>query len=123
MIGPVVADRYVSSVIACHAAVHGVAVETVTRLLEPYRPYLVEPTHTFYLRCAESVLRERMARKHDLKQDDMELFTVPGRLAGLLANFEAVSAADPTAVVIDTDDRTPEELADCVIARLESGGA
>ncbi|MFE4827396.1 dTMP kinase [Streptomyces sp. NPDC056672] len=123
MTGPVVADRYVSSVIACHAAVHGIAVETVTKLVEPYRPYLVEPTHTFYLRCAESVLRERMARKRDLKQDDRELFTVPGRLARLFTNFEAVSATDPTAVVIDTDDRTPDELADRIVAQLEAGSA
>ncbi|MEV7679461.1 thymidylate kinase [Streptomyces sp. NPDC088341] len=123
MTGPVVADRYVSSVIACHAAVHGIAVETVTKLVEPYRPYLVEPTHTFYLRCAESVLRERMARKRDLKQDDTELFTVPGRLARLFTNFEAVSAADPTAVVIDTDNRSPDELADRIVAQLEAGSA
>ncbi|MEU1806888.1 hypothetical protein [Streptomyces sp. NPDC019937] len=49
IIGPVVADRYVSSVIACHAAVHGVEVETVIALLNPFHSYLEIPTCTFYL--------------------------------------------------------------------------
>ncbi|MEU4498717.1 thymidylate kinase [Streptomyces sp. NBC_00210] len=123
MIGPVVADRYISSVIACHGAVHGVQTEAVTELLDPFRPYLEIPTHTFYLRCSESVLGERMASKPDMKQDDTDLFSVPGRLAQLLANFEAVAAADSTAVVVETDDKTPDDLADGIIAHLEGQGA
>ncbi|AVZ73157.1 thymidylate kinase [Streptomyces lunaelactis] len=123
MIGTVVADRYISSVIACHAAVHGLQTEAVTELVEPFRPYLEVPTHTFYLRCSESVLRERMAGKPDTKQDDTDLFAVPGRLAQLLANFEAVGAADSTAVVVDTDAKTPDDLAEWVIAHLEGKGA
>ncbi|MGW1374545.1 dTMP kinase [Streptomyces sp. NPDC002446] len=121
--GPVMADRYVSSVIACHAAVHGVSVETVTRLLEPFRPYLVQPTLTLYLRCSESTLRQRMADKQDVKQDDTDLFAIPGRLPRLLANFETVAASDPTAAVVDTDDKTPDELANWVITHLEANGA
>lgn len=123
MIGPVIADRYVSSVIACHAAVHGVAVETVIGLLEPFRPYLARPTHTFYLQCSESALRQRMADKQDVKQDDTDLLAIPDRLPRLLANFEAVAASDPTAVFVDTDDKTPDELTDWVIAHLEANGA
>ncbi|NUK73307.1 AAA family ATPase [Streptomyces lunaelactis] len=123
MIGTVVADRYISSVIACHAAVHDLQTEAVTELVEPFRPYLEVPTHTFYLRCSESVLRERMAGKPDTKQDDTDLFAVPGRLARLLANFEAVGAADSTAVVVDTDAKTPDDLAEWVIAHLEGKGA
>ncbi|MFE2495566.1 dTMP kinase [Streptomyces scopuliridis] len=123
MIGPVIVDRYVSSVIACHAAVHSVAVETVTGLLEPFRPHLARPTRTFYLRCSESTLRQRMADKQDVKQDDTDLFTIPYRLPRLLANFEAVAASDPTAVFVDTDDKTPDKLADWVIAHLGANGA
>jgi thymidylate kinase len=123
MIGPVIADRYVSSVIACHAAVHVVEVKAVAGLLEPFRPYLVQPTHTFYLRCSELALRERMASKQDVKQDDTDLFAIPDRLPRLLANFEAVAASDPTAVLVDTDDKTPDELAGWVIAHLEANGA
>ncbi|MFE2600663.1 dTMP kinase [Streptomyces sp. NPDC059396] len=123
MIGPVIADRYVSSVIACHAAVHGIEVETVTGFLTPFRPYLVRPTHTFYLRCSKSTLRQRMAAKRDVKQDDTDLFAIPGRLPRLLKNFEAVAASDPTAVFVDTDDKTPDELADQVITHVEANGA
>ncbi|WAU79969.1 thymidylate kinase [Streptomyces sp. Qhu-G9] len=118
-LGPVVADRYTSSVIACHAAVHGVHVDDVTRLLEPYRSYLIQPTHTFYLACSEHSLRSRLAGKADVKRDDMDLLDVPGRLEALLENFAAVAEQDPTAVRLDTDDKTAEELADWIINHLE----
>lgn len=120
--GPVVADRYVSSVIACHSAVHGVPLAVVARLLEPFHPYLEPPDHTFYLRCSEQTLRDRMAAKATgslLTPDDAELFDVPGRLARLQDNFEAVAAADPTAVVLDTDGKTPGELADLILEHTE----
>ncbi|MEW1701098.1 AAA family ATPase [Streptomyces sp. NPDC091278] len=113
--GPVIADRYVSSVIACHAAVHRVPVENVAELLAPFRPYLLRPKHTFYLRCSEQTLRDRMARKADIKPDDTELFSVPGRLPRLLANFQQVSESDPSAVTVDTDGRSPAELADIIL--------
>ncbi|MBD0746164.1 thymidylate kinase [Streptomyces sp. CBMA152] len=117
--GAVIADRYTASVIACHAAVHGVTTEDVTRLLAPFRDYLARPDRTFYLRCSEDVLRERMRSKRDLKQDDRDLFEVPGRLKQLLVNFESVAAGDPTAVVLDTDDRSPDQLADEILKYME----
>lgn len=120
--GPVVADRYISSVVACHSAVHGVETDIVTRLLEPFRPYLTAPDHTFYLQCSEPVLRRRLTLKEGrgkLTRDDAELFAMPGRLKRLLANFEAVAALDPTAVVIDTDDKAPDTLADRILTHLE----
>lgn len=124
--GPVVADRYVSSVLACHAAVHGVPVEDVRRMMEPFRPYLEVPDHTFYLHCSEKTLRQRLAAKEEggaLTPDDAELLSVPGRLKALLANFEAVAEADPSAVVVDTDGKTPGELADWITGHLEAGHA
>jgi dTMP kinase len=111
--GAVVADRYVSSVIACHAA----PVPEVSRLLEPFRPYLEPPTHTFYLTCSRAVLRERMATKEDVKQDDRDLFAVSDRLTRLLANFEVVQEADPTAHPLDTDGRSADDLADWIAAQ------
>ncbi|MET8688938.1 thymidylate kinase [Streptomyces sp. NPDC004732] len=122
-IGPVIADRYASSVIACHSAVHGIETNEATRLLEPFRPYLTPPDHTFYLECSEPVLRQRMALKKgqdQLTSDDAELFAVPGRLKRLLANFQMVAAVDSTAVVIETDGKTPDVLADQILAHLES---
>jgi len=121
-VGPVVADRYASSVVACHAAVHGVAVEEVAHLIQPFRPYLETPTRTFYLGCSEAALRERLAGKRDAKQDDLDLLAVPGRLARLLADFQAVRATDPTAVALDTDGRPPADLAAWILAHVEARG-
>jgi len=122
-IGPVIADRYVSSVIACHAAVHRVPTEVVTELLAPYRPYLTQPTHTFYLRCSEDTLRDRLASKSDLTRDDAELLHVEGRLPRLLANYHSVAEQDPSAIWLETDGTTAEDLAETIIARLESARA
>ncbi|MFF9489158.1 dTMP kinase [Streptomyces sp. NPDC014676] len=117
--GPVVADRYLSSIIACHSAVHHVPVDVVTDLVGPFRSYLETPTRTYYLRCSEEELRTRITVKTDVKSDDTDLFEVPGRLSRLLANFAQVAAADQTAVWVETDGRTPQELADWIIADLE----
>ncbi|MEU6852494.1 thymidylate kinase [Actinacidiphila alni] len=121
--GPVVADRYTSSVTVCHSAVHAVPLTDVTRLLEPFRTYLEPPSHSYYLSCSEEALRERMAGKPDAKQDDVDLFAVPGRLPRLLATFQQAQAADPTAVALDTDGKSAEDLAALIIAHLEVRGA
>ncbi|MBT2446821.1 thymidylate kinase [Streptomyces sp. ISL-43] len=122
-LGPVIADRYAPSVTACQAAIHGVDTADVDRLLAPFRSYLAVPTHTFYLRCSEATLRERMAVKNDTKQDDTGLFGVPGRLKQLMTNFEREAANDPTAIVLDTDGLTPYDLADTIAAHLENSRA
>ncbi|MFJ7271084.1 dTMP kinase [Streptomyces sp. NPDC099050] len=119
-LGPVIADRYAPSVTACQAAIHGVDTTDVDRLMAPFFPYLVVPAHTFYLRCSQATLRERMAVKDDTKQDDTDLFGVPGRLKQLMTNFETVAANDPTAIVLDTDGLTPDDLAHAIIAHLEN---
>ncbi|MFD9812533.1 dTMP kinase [Streptomyces sp. NPDC059080] len=120
---PVIADRYASSVIACHAAVHRLDTDDVTHLLAPFTPYLAAPDHTFYLRCSPGALRERMATKKDLKADDTALFGIPGRLERLVANFDAVADADTTAIRLDTDGRSPDQLADTVLDHLEQARA
>ncbi|MFG2879710.1 dTMP kinase [Streptomyces sp. NPDC048337] len=117
--GPVIADRYAASVTACHAAIHGVAPDDVDALLAPFQPYLLAPGHTFYLTCSDATLRERMAVKDDTKQDDTDLFGVPGRLKALRECFELVAATDPTATALDTDGMTPDDLADIITAHLE----
>lgn len=121
--GPVVADRYASSVTACHAAVHQVDVGHVVELMNPFWRYLVQPDRTFYLRCSERALRERMATKTDVKHDDLDLLQVPGRLQRLVENFDAVAAVDPSAVVLDTDGLSPDALADQVLRTLEAARA
>ncbi|MFF0451472.1 dTMP kinase [Streptomyces sp. NPDC004609] len=122
-LGPVVADRYASSVTACHAAVHGLDPAEVAVLIDPFRPYLIVPDATFYLTCSEATLRSRMAGKLDIKQDDTDLFDVAGRYKQLLENFEQVAASDSTAVVLPTDDQSPDQLADRIAAHLEEARA
>ncbi|MFE4579454.1 dTMP kinase [Streptomyces chartreusis] len=122
-IEPVIADRYTSSVLACHAAVHHVPLESVRQLMEPYRSYLTEPTHTFYLSCSAEELRRRIASKSDLTRDDADLLEVKGRLPQLLENFTAVAQDDPTAILIETDDKSATEVADLIAAHLEKARA
>ncbi|OEJ57188.1 thymidylate kinase [Streptomyces agglomeratus] len=117
--GPVVADRYISSVIAYHSAVHQLDMDQVRGLLAPFLPYLVHPDRTFYLRCNDETLKARMSAKRDFNKDDHDMLTVPGRLELLRQNFDVVAAQDPTAVIVDTDDRTPDELADTIVRHLE----
>ncbi|NGO75257.1 AAA family ATPase [Streptomyces sp. YC504] len=118
-IGPVIADRYVSSVTACHAAAHGLDPADVAHLIDPFRPSLATPDHTFYLHCSAAVLRERLRSKTDTKQDDTDLFDVPGRLKQLTENFRQVADSDPTATVLNTDSMSPTELADAICTHME----
>jgi thymidylate kinase len=117
---PVVADRYASSVMACHASVNQVGLDQVRGLITPFLPYLMAPDATFYLIGSDSALKERMGTKTDVKQDDTDLFDVPGRLDRLRENFLSVAETDPSAVMIRTDDRSPDDLADIVVEHLES---
>ncbi|WP_200308021.1 dTMP kinase [Streptomyces adelaidensis] len=117
--GPVVADRYASSVIACHAAVNCVGLDQVRELIAPFLPYLVAPDATFHLVSSDNSLKERMSTKTDVKQDDTDLFDIPGRLARLQENFQSVAETDPSAVMLPTDGRSPEDLADIIVKHLE----
>lgn len=117
--GPVVADRYLSSVIACHAAVHGAGLDQVRGLIWPFLPYLIQPDATFYLNGSNTALLDRMGSKTDIKKDDTELFEVPGRLAALRKKFASVALTDPTAAMLDTDGCSPDDLAAAVIKHLE----
>ncbi|WP_406472311.1 dTMP kinase [Streptomyces sp. NBC_01615] len=117
--GPVVADRYASSVMACHAAVNRVDMDQVRELIAPFLPYLVAPDATFYLIGSDNSLKERMGTKTDVKQDDTDLFDVPGRVARLRENFQSVAETDPSRVMLPTDGRSPDDLADIVVKHLE----
>ncbi|MGA4540145.1 dTMP kinase [Uniformispora flossi] len=125
-IGPVVADRYVSSVVACHAAVNRVSLRQVQQLMQPFAEYLETPDATFYLRCSLSTLAERMQAKlhsNAATADDVALFSKPGRLVDVMAGFEELASEDPTAVILDTDDRTPQQIADRIVSHLKAQGA
>ena len=117
--GPVVADRYASSVMACHAAVNQVGLDQVRELIAPFLPYLMAPDVTFYLTSSDNSLKDRMSTKTDVKQDDTDLYDVPGRLARLRENFQSVAETDPTMVILPTDGRSPDDLADIIVKHLE----
>lgn len=117
--GAVVADRYASSAMACHAAVNRVGLDQVQELIAPFRPYLVAPDTTFYLLGSDDALRERLGSKQDVKRDDTGLFDVPGRLDRLRASFRAAAEVDPSAVMLRTDRRSPDDLADIIVKHLE----
>ncbi|WP_406266995.1 hypothetical protein OHT93_10895 [Streptomyces sp. NBC_00191] len=118
-----VADRYASSVMACHAAVNRVGLVEVRELITPFLPYLVAPDATFYLVSSDSSLQERMNTKTDVKRDDTDLFDVPGRLARLRENFQSVAETDPSMVMLPTDGHSPDDLADIIVKHLEDGRA
>jgi 2-methylaconitate cis-trans-isomerase PrpF len=59
-----------------------------------------------------------MGTEQDVKQDDTDLFGVPGRLAQLRVNFKAVADEDPGAVILPTDGRSPDDLADAIVKHL-----
>jgi dTMP kinase len=122
-VGPVVADRYACSVMACHAAVNDVGLDQVRELIAPFLSYLVAPDATFYLISSDSSLKERMGTKTDVKQDDTDLFDVPGRLARVRKNFRSVAETDPSVVMLPTDGRSPDDLADIIVKHLEDGHA
>lgn len=125
-VGPVVADRYASSVVACHAAANRVSLRQVQQLMQPFTEYLETPDATFYLRCSATTLAARMQAKIHVNAataDDVALFSKPGRLAGVVAGFEELASEDPTAVILDTDDRTPRQLADRIVSHLKGQGA
>ncbi|MBD0837268.1 dTMP kinase [Streptomyces sp. TRM68416] len=117
--GPVVADRYISSVMACHAAVNQVGLDRVRELIAPFLPYLVAPDATFCLISSDSSLKQRMSSKTDVRRDDTDLFDVPGRLARLRENFQSVAETDLSMVMLPTDGRSPDDLADIIVKHLE----
>lgn len=77
------------------------------------------PDATFYLVSSDNSLKERMGTKEDVKQEDTDLFDVPGRLARLRANFKTVADEDLSAVTLPTDGRSPDDLADIIVKHLE----
>jgi len=116
--GHVVADRYVNSVIANHAAVHGLPNETVTTAITPFTSYLAVPDMTVYLHASTAELARRMRAKNDQTRSDRDLLADPGLLQRLQDRYDQVAASDPTARHLQTTGRTPAELANLVLGML-----
>ncbi len=114
-VGPVVADRYRTSVIANHAAVHGLVPQQVLDVAEPWMTYLIEPTLTVYLRTSPAALAERLARKADLTESDRFLFAETSRYQAVQRFYDLLGTNDPSAWVLDTDDASPEQLTKLIL--------
>ncbi|GGK61637.1 hypothetical protein Sme01_03380 [Sphaerisporangium melleum] len=116
--GHAVADRYVNSVIANHAAVHRLDNKTVAETIAPYTGYLTTPNLTVYLRTDLDVLTRRLAAKPDQTQSDRDLMADRGLLERLQDHYDEIARTDPTACLMPTDGRTPAELADRIAALI-----
>jgi thymidylate kinase len=116
--GHVVADRYVNSVIANHAAVHNLPTDAVTAAIAPFTRYLTVPDMTVYLHTSSAELARRMRAKHDQTRSDRDLLADPGLLQRLQDRYDQVAASDPTARHLQTTGRTPGDLAALVIGML-----
>ena len=116
--GHVVADRYVNSVIANHAAVHDLDNDTVAAAIASFTPYLAIPDITVYLHTSPAELARRMSAKPDQTRSDRDLLDDTALLRRLQDRYDQIAAADPTARHLQTTRRTPSELADRIIAML-----
>ena len=116
--GHVVADRYVNSVIANHAAMHGLDNAAVTAAIAPFTRYLTAPDMTVYLHVSTAELARRMRAKRDQTRSDRDLLADPELLQRLLDRYDQVAAGDPTARHLQTTGRTPDELASLVLGLL-----
>lgn len=116
--GHVIADRYLNSVIANHAAVHGLDNPTVAAAIAPFTSYLAIPDLTIYLHTSPHELARRMRGKPDQTRSDHDLLTDPGLLQRLQDRYDQIAATDPTARHLHTTGRTPEELTSVITAML-----
>lgn len=112
--GHAVADRYVNSVIANHAAVHSLDNDTVAATIAPFAGYLAQPDLTVYLHTNLDALTARMLAKRDQTASDRDLIADRALLQRLQEHYDQVAGTDPTAYHVHTDGRTPDELADHV---------
>ncbi|MER6948078.1 deoxynucleoside kinase [Nonomuraea sp. NPDC000554] len=110
--GHAVADRYIKSVIANHAAVHGLDNDTVAATIAPFTEYLTQPDLTVYLHTDLDELAARMTAKSDQSAADRDLIANRELLERLQDHYDRIARADPTAYHLVTDSRTPAELTD-----------
>jgi thymidylate kinase len=116
--GHVIADRYLNSVIANHAAVHQLANDTVAAVIAPFASYLVVPDLTLYLHTSRAELARRMRAKPDQRRSDHDLLSDPGLLQRLQDRYDQIAASDPTARHLQTTSRSPSALADIITTML-----
>lgn len=118
--GDVIADRYVGSVIADHAAVHGLDDQTAAAAVAPFTGYLAVPDLTVYLHTDPAVLAARLRVRSGRTRSDRDLSSDRRLLQRLCDHYDQIAATDPTAYRLDTDGRSPAELADHLTALINA---
>jgi thymidylate kinase len=116
--GLAVADRYINSVIANHAAVHDLDNDIVAAAIAPFAGYLAAPDLTIYLHTDLNDLRTRMQAKADQTDSDRDLLRNRALLERLQDHYDQIARTDPTAYRLHTSGRTPAELAEHVAVLL-----
>jgi thymidylate kinase len=116
--GHVIADRYLNSVIANHAAVHDLPNDTVAAVIAPFTTYLAVPDLTVYLHTSPRELTRRMRAKPDQTRSDQDLLADPVLLQRLQDRYDQIAATDPAARHLHTAGRSPAELAGLIAAML-----
>jgi dTMP kinase len=74
--GHAIADRYLNSVIANHAAVHDQPNDTVAAVIAPFTSYLAMPDLTVYLHTSPRELTRRIEAKPDQTRSDHDLLVI-----------------------------------------------
>lgn len=116
--GSVVADRYVNSVIANHAAVHDLDNDAVTTAIAPFTRYLAIPDMTVYLHTSMTEMLRRMRAKRDQTRSDQDLLADPELLQRLQDRYDQVAASDPTTRHLQTTGRAPDEKIGLILGML-----
>ena len=119
--GHAIGDRYVNSVIANHAAVHGLANADAAAVIAPFTSYLAVPDLTVYLHTSPRELARRMRAKHDQTRSDHDLLADPDLLQRLQDRYDQIAATDTSARHLHTGGHSPAELADRIAAMLPAG--
>lgn len=116
--GHAIADRYLNSVIANHAAVHDLPNDTVAAAIDLFTSYLTFPDVTIYLHTSARELARRMHAKPDQTRSDHDLIADPALLQRLHDRYDQIAATDPTARHLNTAGRSPADLVDLILAML-----
>jgi thymidylate kinase len=116
--GHVIADRYLNSVIANHAAVHDLPNDTVAAVIASFTGYVAVPDLTVYLHTSPRELTRRMTAKPDQTRSDQDLLADPVLLQRLQDHYDQIAATDPTARHLHTTGRCPDELAGLIAGML-----
>ncbi|MFJ3229046.1 hypothetical protein ACIPJS_37640 [Streptomyces sp. NPDC086783] len=111
--GPVVVDQYLSFLIAHHATTHQVPLNTVASIVNPLRPYIAPPTRTYYLKPPPKTHRQPT---DTTPTDSKDTSATPPQF---LTHLTDIAKGDETAVWLDTDNKTPDEIADWILTDLQ----